>query len=335
MKWWRYAAIVFISVALYAFPRITPALERDEGFQRVVARAENGDAQAQTDLAVKYEHGEGVARNFSLALRYYCLAARQGYVKAQYNLGWMYANGRGVPRDDAIAAAWFKLAASRGDPYAGRMLKRLGTPPGTLAGICPASTPALSRRPRSTPPPRTSPERSQIEQWVHELAPQYGLNPRLVLAVIKVESLFNPKAQSSKNARGLMQLIPATAERFGVQDTWDPVQNLKGGMAYLRWLLALFKGDLKLALAGYNAGERAVEAHRGIPPYAETQKYVEKVTRLFGSSRHPYLAEVVKPSPLMAKLEATKAEMIPRAMRHVSDLRHREARTSNPPEQGA
>jgi soluble lytic murein transglycosylase-like protein len=117
---------------------------------------------------------------------------------------------------------------------------------------------------------------------VRSLAPRYRLDPNLVLAVVEVESNFNPKAVSPKNAQGLMQLIPATAERFGVRDVWDPEQNLHGGMAYLRWLLDYFKGDVKLALAGYNAGEKAVERHGGIPPYAETQAYVQKILRRIG-----------------------------------------------------
>jgi soluble lytic murein transglycosylase-like protein len=100
-----------------------------------------------------------------------------------------------------------------------------------------------------------------------------------VLAVVEVESNFDPRARSHKNAQGLMQLIPATAERFGVDDVWDPEQNLRGGMSYLRWLLDHFDGDIKLALAGYNAGEQAVRRHRGIPPYAETRAYVERISR--------------------------------------------------------
>ena len=79
-----------------------------------------------------------------------------------------------------------------------------------------------------------------------------------------------------------MQLIPATASRFGVENTWDPEQNLHGGMAYLRWLLDHFDGDVKLALAGYNAGEGAVERHGGIPPYAETQAYVKRIIKRIG-----------------------------------------------------
>jgi membrane-bound lytic murein transglycosylase MltF len=92
------------------------------------------------------------------------------------------------------------------------------------------------------------------------------------------------KARSPKNAQGLMQLIPATAQRFGVRNVWDPEQNLRGGMAYLQWLLQHFKGDVKLALAGYNAGEKAVERHGGVPPYRETQAYVKRIMKRVGDN---------------------------------------------------
>jgi soluble lytic murein transglycosylase-like protein len=118
-----------------------------------------------------------------------------------------------------------------------------------------------------------------IADMVRALAPEYRLSPDLVLAVVEVESNFDPAARSHKNAQGLMQLIPATARRFGVKDVWDPEQNLRGGMSYLRWLLDHFEGDVKLALAGYNAGEEAVRRYRGIPPYAETRAYVERISQ--------------------------------------------------------
>jgi soluble lytic murein transglycosylase-like protein len=120
---------------------------------------------------------------------------------------------------------------------------------------------------------------------VHRLAPEYHLDPRLVVAVIEVESGFNPKAKSPKGAMGLMQLMPETARRFGVKNPWDPLQNLRGGMAYLRWLLDRFDGDLALVLASYNAGEKAVERYRGVPPFGETRRYVQRITRSLEISR--------------------------------------------------
>ena len=104
-----------------------------------------------------------------------------------------------------------------------------------------------------------------------------GLDPSLVKSVMLVESNFNPQAVSRKGARGLMQLMPETARRFGVSNRFDVAQSVRGGVRYLASLLALFKGDVALALAGYNAGENAVARHAGVPPYAETREYVRRV----------------------------------------------------------
>lgn len=103
------------------------------------------------------------------------------------------------------------------------------------------------------------------------------VSPALALAVIAVESAGRPRAVSHAGAQGLMQLIPATAERFGVRDAFDPSQNIRGGVAYLDWLIGHFDGDVVLALAGYNAGEGAVRRAGGVPPFAETRDYVPKV----------------------------------------------------------
>lgn len=112
-----------------------------------------------------------------------------------------------------------------------------------------------------------------------------GVSPALALAVISVESGGRIAATSSAGAQGLMQLIPATAVRFGVTDSMDPDQNIKGGVAYLDWLLKEFDGDAVLALAAYNAGENAVKRHKGVPPYPETRDYVPKVLAAFAVAR--------------------------------------------------
>lgn len=255
----------------------------------------------QAEWATRYEHGEGVAQDYGRAMRLYCAAARRGHVPAQYQLGWMFANGRGVARDDAQAAAWFRLAAAKGDAPAKQMLARLDDPAKIKRATClepvdpTRQPPPLQLAVRRGPP---SPERVRIEALVTRLAPNYGLQPSLVLAVIEAESGFNSQARSVKDAQGLMQLIPETAQRFGVQDPYDPVQNLQGGMAYLRWLLAYFRGDVRLTLAGYNAGEGAVLRYGGVPPYAETRAYVEKITRAYGQLAHPPVTPVTRPAPL-------------------------------------
>jgi soluble lytic murein transglycosylase-like protein len=114
-----------------------------------------------------------------------------------------------------------------------------------------------------------------IDALVFDAAAQNGLDPCLVLSVMRAESSFNRSAVSVKGASGLMQLMPATATRFGVKNIFDPRENVMGGTRYLRWLLNRFSGDVRLALAGYNAGEGAVEFYGyRIPPYLETQNYV-------------------------------------------------------------
>ncbi len=240
----------------------------------LAALLDSDDTAAQTRWAQRYEHGEGVTRNFDYAVRLYCHAARAGHRDAGYRLGWMYANGRGVARDEHRAAGWFQLAAANGDEHALRMLKRLPRPAGEAQCMRPNGV--LIERPLRS---ESDPPRAMIVKWVRTLAPRYKLDPALVLAVIRAESNFNPQAKSPKNAQGLMQLIPATAKRFAVSDAWDPLQNIRGGMAYLRWLLDHFDGDEALALAGYNAGENAVRRYKGIPPYPETRSYVKRVSR--------------------------------------------------------
>jgi soluble lytic murein transglycosylase-like protein len=118
------------------------------------------------------------------------------------------------------------------------------------------------------------------------LAPEYGVDPRLAMAVIAVESGFRANAVSPRNAQGLMQLIPATAQRFRVRNPFDPEANVRGGLAYLRWLLTRFHGDVQLVAAAYNAGEGAVERHGGVPPFRETQVYVQRIAALYRQAWH-------------------------------------------------
>lgn len=117
--------------------------------------------------------------------------------------------------------------------------------------------------------------RSEYDQHIEKYGLQYGVDPVLVRAVIQIESNFNPTCVSSKGARGLMQLMPGTAKRFGVNNVHDPEQNIRGGVAYLAILLRMF-GDLPRALAAYNAGEGTVQRFGGIPPYEETSTYVKR-----------------------------------------------------------
>lgn len=134
-----------------------------------------------------------------------------------------------------------------------------------LAGPGPISRPALA-----------------IDSHIRDAAHRYGVSEQLVTAVIRVESGFNPRAVSPKGARGLMQLMPATASQLGVRNAFDPAENIDGGVRHLRGLMERFENNLPLVLAAYNAGEGAVAQHGGIPPYRETQQYVTRILRIVG-----------------------------------------------------
>jgi soluble lytic murein transglycosylase-like protein len=268
-------------------------------WQRLLA---DPDPVALTELASQYERAIGYRRDYGRARQLYCAAARLSYLPAQRRLAWMYANGLGAPRDTDLAAAWLEVAAANGDLKARRFLAFVGEPVVVREPRCTYESrfdayaiPAIFRSEQGAAAYPLNPQRQQVAAWVSRLAPDYGLDPDLIMAIIKTESNFDPRARSPKNALGLMRLIPSTAARFGVADRADPVQNLHGGMAYLRWLLSFFGGDLRLTLAGYNAGEGAVEKYRGVPPYPETQNYIKKVLRAYGRDTHPPTAPLAEP----------------------------------------
>lgn len=123
------------------------------------------------------------------------------------------------------------------------------------------------------------------QQEITAAAREFGVEEAIVRAIIHAESAYNPLALSRAGAQGLMQLMPGTARRFGVSDAYDASQNIRGGVQYLSWLLKRFNGDLTLAAAGYNAGEGAVDRYGGVPPYSETQRYVQRVGLLAGRYR--------------------------------------------------
>jgi len=153
----------------------------------------------------------------------------------------------------------------------------VGTSVEQLRGIVPDEIQDVMREVQAT----LGDDRQALVALAGAIAADHGLAPELVLAVVTVESGFRPEAVSPKGAQGLMQLMPATAAALGVEDAFDPAANLKGGVRHLRDLLVRYEGDLPRALAAYNAGEGAVERHRGIPPYAETRAYVREVLRLY------------------------------------------------------
>ena len=127
----------------------------------------------------------------------------------------------------------------------------------------------------------------ELDRIIFEVGEKQGVDPRFIHAVIWQESKYKQHARSHAGAQGLMQLIPATAERFGCEDPYDPADNIEAGTKYLHWLLKRFDGNVELALAGYNAGEGAVDKYNGVPPYNETRNYVKIISQRYGKTFHP------------------------------------------------
>ena len=249
---------------------------------KITQQAKQGNLSAQVELATAYEHGEGISKSPVKAVKWYCKAAVRGSTDAQRNLAWMFLNARGIEKDEALAVRWFKAAAESGDKYSIQMLSRLNENLQTEKTICIVlPTPYWETG-------KCSKSCKKVVKIVNDIAPGYNVEPRLILALIKQESNFKIKARSHKGAIGLMQLMPDTAKRFGVKNSWDPEQNIKGGIRYLAWLLKQYQGNVALTLAGYNAGENAVARYKGIPPYKETQNYVKRILKVYGKSHHPY-----------------------------------------------
>ena len=247
----------------------------------------------------------------------YCQAARYGSAEALYRLGMLYAFGRGVPENRDYAANLFGIASTHGHYEAQRMLETIeiktsATPPCVLDTVSPEKppppaiilveeTPEIDRYIANLPK-----SKRWVLRLVNTISKWYKVDEKLVLSIISVESNFENVATSNKDAQGLMQLIPDTAERFNVKNAYNATQNIKGGVAYLRWLLAYYKGDVALTVAAYNAGEGAVNKYKGIPPYAETKLYVKKVTARYPYKTHAFDSKITAPSPALKAIKAKK-----------------------------
>ncbi len=246
-------------------------------------------------LAFKGKGGNGI-NSYHDAATLFCKQARDdNNAEAQFALGWMHTHGKGFSKDENIGAFFYHKAAVQDNFRAKKSLIDFKGD-ASLAKIPECMLPDAPPEPilaeTKLAPAGSSGnafyKRGPIFEIVERLAPLYHIETDLAMAFIKVESNFNPKATSPKNAQGLMQLIPATARRFHVKNLYNPEQNIKGGLAYLRWLMTYFEGDVRLVAAAYNAGEGAVDKYKGVPPYPETKKYVNKIYRLYQKSYHPY-----------------------------------------------
>ncbi len=265
----------------------------------------NNPNAALVAMAFKFNRIEGSPNSYAEVVANYCKQAKTGNADALFALAWMYENGKGVSTDKSIAAQLYAKAAEQGHSSAQQSVARIAGVQSTSAlpncllpdpPVAQAITLDEERKGISEKTAALFYSQRHVLKLVNKLAPRYKIDTNLVMAFIAVESGFNVQATSVKNAQGLMQLIPETAQRFGVKDAYKAEDNIKGGLAYLRWLLAYYKGDVELVAAAYNAGEGAVDKYKGVPPYPETRMYVKKIANLYNNNTHPYQDNFVKAS---------------------------------------
>src|SRR5580704_14238189 len=188
---------------------------------------------------------------------------------------------------DATAALPRVVSVVRVDARTGRLVRSVVVKPPVGAESAPSMSP-------------------QVRAMVEETAKNLDVSPLLVDSVIQVESNYNPYAVSPKGAQGLMQLMPGTARRFGVTNSFDPQQNIEGGVRYLKFLQETFQDD-RLAVAAYNAGEKAVAKYKNVPPYRETGDYVAKVSQKYSRAQHA-AAKSAGPAKIVEKTEPAEGE---------------------------
>ena len=241
---------------------------------RVVAALEQGYAA---------EHGVGLRANPRLAIELYCAAGTMGSSEGFFRVGRLLAKGPARVRNLPLANAYLALAARLGHREAA-MLHDPSVPNGRVDEICADidAQAGLVRFDLDGYIAGLSPIKRKIAALIRRKAPQYGVDTQMALGIALAESNLDAAAVSPKNAQGVMQLIPETQERFGVQKPFDAEQNIKGGLAYLKWLHRRFDGDPMLIAAAYNAGEGAVEKYGDVPPFPETQQYVRRVLEFSG-----------------------------------------------------
>lgn len=241
------------------------------------------------------------------AATHYCNAARLGVTEAQYRLGMLYAFGRGVPENAQWAASLFSLASSQGHAQAHTMLDTIrisstALPPCVLAEVQPEAKPRPVEAPSDAGLQQVLNNLPSHRKWIIDLVRTQArwneVDPKLILSIIAAESNFETQATSPKSAMGLMQLIPETAERFNISNAYNASQNIRAGLAYVRWLLSYYRGDVRLALAAYNSGEGTVDRFKGIPPYKETRQYVQRIMSLYGLTNHPFDDRAGRVSPI-------------------------------------
>lgn len=276
--------LIILAIAL-AGSALSPQVPAGERLRAPVTADEPPQLRALLEHGWATESGIGQTRNVWLATALYCEAAQLGSAEGYYRAGLIYLSGKHFPSDLELAAAFFSAASQLGHHNAANMLEKTGPPYGGLPpcvsieqAIASSGGFDMERYVSELPS-----HKRRVADLIMKLAPRYAVSVNLALAVASVESNFEVFARSPKNAQGVMQLIPETAARFNVRNPFNAEQNIRGGLAYLHWLLIYFDGNLANAVAAYNAGEGAVEQYRGIPPYFETQAYVRRVLHYAGS----------------------------------------------------
>ncbi|WP_421345503.1 lytic transglycosylase domain-containing protein [Aeromonas veronii] len=269
--------LLFLSLLLAGTPR---AMAQGRDF-RQAPKALTAIKQGQ----VAQQHG-----NLQKAIALYCVAASTGNPEGYFRIGRLLATGPASVRSAKMANSYLAMAMRLGNQQASRYYNpRVGNAPmGDQCGVGmrggQGSYFALPSTPFNVEAylARQSPGKQKLATMLRHAAKRHQVDVRLVLAIAIAESNLESRAVSAKNAQGVMQLIPETQQRFGVTQPFDPAQNIKGGVSYLKWLDRHFDGDWVLISAAYNAGEKAVERYGGIPPYDETREYVKRVLYFAG-----------------------------------------------------
>ncbi|MCX0424472.1 lytic transglycosylase domain-containing protein [Aeromonas veronii] len=269
--------LLFLSLLLAGTPQ---AMAQGRDF-RQAPKALTAIKQGQ----VAQQHG-----NLQKAIALYCVAASTGNPEGYFRIGRLLATGPASVRSAKLANSYLAMAMRLGNRQAARYYNaRIGNAPmGDQCGVGmrggQGSYSALPSTPFNVEAylAHQSPGKQKLATMLRHAAKRHQVDVRLVLAIAIAESNLESRAVSAKNAQGVMQLIPETQQRFGVTQPFDPAQNIKGGVSYLKWLDRRFDGDWVLISAAYNAGEKAVERYGGIPPYDETQEYVKRVLYFAG-----------------------------------------------------
>jgi hypothetical protein len=281
------------------------------------------------DIALKFGRSNKPFVGFDQVYADYCKDARHGNANAQFALGWLHENGKGVPVDKSLAKVFYSVASEQHHSLAMKALPDLANHVDGILPDCMLQDPVVyvikepeltleqlaeietkkeqlakeeaEREVNMARAERLFEHQKSIYKLVKKHAAKYKIDPKLIMSFIAIESAFDVMATSAKNAQGLMQLIPETAERFGVKDPYRAEDNIKGGIRYIRWLLAYYEGRVDLVAAAYNAGEKAVDRYQGVPPYAETQNYVKRLSKLYHLNEHPFNEKLVQNSSPILK----------------------------------